>query len=389
MFYKSTILFLLFCLFLKTNETNSQNTKIIPAAYRTEFYIQMLKDKRVGIVTNHTGLVEKTLLVDTLLSLGIIINAIFCPEHGFRGDKDAGQTIENSVDIKTGVKIISLYGDRKKPTPNDLRTVDILLFDLQDVGVRFYTYISTLHYVMEAAAENHKPLIVLDRPNPNGFYIDGPVLDKSCTSFVGMHPIPIVYGMTIGELATMINGEGWLKNKVKCKLTVIECENYKRDSRYILPVPPSPNLPNMKAIYLYPSLGFFEGTVVSEGRGTHFPFQVFGHPLLKDLPFEFTPVSMLGAKKPKFMNVKCFGEDLRNTLIAKGEVNEIALIYLISAYKQLKLTDFFNSFFRLLAGNTNLQKQIEDNFDIEDIRASWADDLEKFKIIRQKYLLYE
>ena len=386
MINKTTILYVLLCLLLKTFTATAQ---ITPAAHRTGEYLPMLKNKKVGVVTNHTGLIEKTHLVDSLLNLDISITAIFCPEHGFRGDKEAGLTIESSTDIKTGIKIISLYGNNKKPTANDLRNIDVLLFDMQDVGVRYYTYISTMHYVMEAAAENRKQVIVLDRPNPNGFYIDGPVLDMTYSSFVGMHPIPVVYGMTIGELALMINGEGWLKNKIKCNITVIECENYTHNSRYMLPVPPSPNLPCMEAVYLYPSLGFFEGTVVSEGRGTHFPFQTYGHPLLKGLPFEFTPVSIPEATKPKFNNIKCYGEDLRNTMIAKGEVNELTLIYLINSYRQLKLTDFFNSFFRYLAGNNNLQKQIEDNTDIEDIRASWSDDLEKFKAVRQKYLLYE
>jgi len=386
MFYKNTTLFILFYLFLKIVETNAQ---IIPAAHRTNIYVPMLKDKNVGIVTNHTGLIENSHLVDSLLSLNVKIKAIFCPEHGFRGDKDAGLTIENSTDVKTGIKIISLYGDRKKPTAVDLRNIDILLFDLQDVGVRFYTYISTMHYIMEAAAENQKRVIVLDRPNPNGFYIDGPVLDMAFTSFVGMHPIPVVYGMTIGELALMLNGEGWLKNKIKCSLTVIECENYTHTSRYILPVPPSPNLPNMESVYLYPSLGFFEGTVVSEGRGTNFPFQIYGHPLLKDFPFEFTPTSMPGANQPKSKNVRCYGEDLRNTLIAKGETSELSLVYLILAYQRLKLPNFFNSYFRYLAGNDKLQKQIENGIDIEEIRASWSDDLDRFKLLREKYLLYK
>lgn len=383
MFRKNTILFILF---IKIIEINGQ---IIPGAHRIEHYIPFLKDKNVGIVTNHTGRINTVLLVDSLLNLNIKIETIFCPEHGFRGDKEAGATINNSLDHKTGIKIISLYGERKKPNSKDLQNIDVLLFDLQDVGVRYYTYISTLHYIMEAAAENQKRVIVLDRPNPNGFYIDGPVLEPECSSFVGMHPIPVVYGMTIGELATMINGEGWLKNKIKCNLTVIECENYTHEIKYKLPVPTSPNLPNMEAVYLYPSLGFFEGTIVSVGRGTEFPFTIYGHPQLINAPFEFTPKSTPGATQPKLNNVKCFGEDLHNTLIAKGEHNEISLIYLINAFQKLNFPDFFNSYFRLLAGTTKLQTQIENKNNIEDIRLSWKKDLTKFKILRQKYLLYE
>ncbi len=381
---KNTILFSLFFVFLK----NVLLGQIIPAANRVEIYKPMLEGKRIAIVTNYTGLVMNTHLVDTLQSLKMKISVIFCPEHGFRGNADAGQLIDNSRDQKTGIPIISLYGNKKKPLTSDLAGIDIILFDLQDVGVRYYTYISTLHYVMESAAENQKHVIVLDRPNPNGFYIDGPVLDTAFRSFVGLHPIPVVYGMTIGELGKMINGEGWLKNKLQCKLTIIECLNYTHKSRYILPVRPSPNLPNMAAVYLYPSLGFFEGTVVSEGRGTPFPFQVYGHPLLKNHPFEYTPVSMPGATSPKFMGNKCFGEDLRNTAMAKGEHSEIALIFLIRAYENLKIPTFFNSFFPLLAGNKQLQKQIEQGTDLNTIRESWQPELEHFKQKREKYLLY-
>jgi uncharacterized protein YbbC (DUF1343 family) len=348
----------------------------------------MLANKSIAIVTNHTGLVMGVHLVDTLKSRNVKINVIFCPEHGFRGDADAGQHIDNSKDTKTGIPIVSLYGNKKKPTAKDLADVEILLFDLQDVGVRYYTYISTLHYIMEAAAENQKHVIVLDRPNPNGFYIDGPVLDTAFRSFVGMHPIPVVYGMTIGELGKMINGEGWLKNKKQCRLTIVECLNYTHQSRYVLPVPPSPNLRNMAAVYLYPSLGFFEGTVVSAGRGTDFPFQVYGHPLLKEHPFEYTPKSVPGATSPKFLGNKCYGEDLRNTAIARGEHNEIALIFLVRAYQNLTLPDFFNSYFRLLAGNNILRKQIEEGVEIGKIRESWQPEIEKFKVKREKYLLY-
>jgi uncharacterized protein YbbC (DUF1343 family) len=377
-------LFCFFCFFIK----NVAIGQIIPGAERLDYYLPMLANKSIAIVTNHTGLVMGVHLVDTLKSRNVKINVIFCPEHGFRGDADAGQHIDNSKDTKTGIPIVSLYGNKKKPTAKDLADVEILLFDLQDVGVRYYTYISTLHYIMEAAAENQKHVIVLDRPNPNGFYIDGPVLDTAFRSFVGMHPIPVVYGMTIGELGKMINGEGWLKNKKQCRLTIVECLNYTHQSRYVLPVPPSPNLRNMAAVYLYPSLGFFEGTVVSAGRGTDFPFQVYGHPLLKEHPFEYTPKSVPGATSPKFLGNKCYGEDLRNTAIARGEHNEIALIFLVRAYQNLTLPDFFNSYFRLLAGNNILRKQIEEGVEIGKIRESWQPEIEKFKVKREKYLLY-
>ncbi|HQA75981.1 MAG TPA: DUF1343 domain-containing protein [Salinivirgaceae bacterium] len=364
-------------------------SQIIPGAERIDKYINLLTNKNIAIITNHTGLVSGIHIVDTLLSLDIKVEKIFCPEHGFRGVADAGQNIENSRDSITGISIVSLYGNKKKPSKEDLKNIDVLLFDLQDVGVRYYTYISTLHYVMESAAENLKPLIVLDRPNPNGFYIDGPVLDTSLSSFVGMHPIPVVYGMTIGELSKMINGEGWLKDDNKCNLKVVECLNYMHDSKYELPVPPSPNLPNMASIYLYPSLGFFEGTVVSAGRGTQFPFQIYGHPLIKEHTFAFTPEPMKGAGSPKFKGVKCYGEDLRNSQIAKGESNEIELSFLVNAFQNLNLPDFFNSYFKFLAGNKSLQKQIEEGVDIKLIKDSWKIDIEIFKQKRDKYLIYK
>lgn len=369
--------------------TISAVAQIIPGAERLDSYINMLINKDIAVVTNHTGVVCQTHLVDTLVSLNIRVKKIFCPEHGFRGIADAGQMIDNTIDPKTGVPVVSLYGAKKKPSEGDLSNIDLILFDLQDVGVRFYTYISTLHYVMEAAAENFKPVIVLDRPNPNSFYIDGPVLDSSCRSFVGLHPIPVVYGMTIGELGKMINGEGWLKGKSRCALTVIECLNYTHDMRYSLPVAPSPNLPNMEAVYLYPSLGFFEGTVVSVGRGTQYPFQLFGHPNLIDFPFVFKPEPMQGATAPKFNGVKCYGEDLRKTMIAKGESSEISLIFISRAYEFLKLPNFFNSYFRLLAGNIILQQQLEDGMDIRQIRETWQHEIEKFKLKRSAYLIYQ
>jgi len=377
-------LFLFFFVFTKIIASQ----EIIPGAHRTELFVPQLENKNVGIVTNHTGLIEKIHLIDSLLKRGIKIKKIFCPEHGFRGHADAGELIENDIDPQTKIPIVSLYGNIKKPTRTHLQDIEILIFDMQDVGVRFYTYISTMHYVMEAAAENDIPLIVLDRPNPNGFYIDGPVLDTALRSFVGMHPIPVVYGMTIGELAAMINGEGWIQTPKPCHLTVIPCVNYTHQSRYILPVAPSPNLPNMKAVYLYPSLGFFEGTVVSCGRGTAYPFQVYGHPLLKKFPFEFTPQPMPGAKKPKFMGEKCYGENLQGTLIAQGKVEKLTLIFLIQSYQSLKISNFFNSYFNYLAGTKTLKKQIESGFSEDEIRNSWLTDIEKFKQLREKYLLY-
>ncbi|HOG19407.1 MAG TPA: DUF1343 domain-containing protein [Salinivirgaceae bacterium] len=382
---KITTLFSFFYFFTKIVAFS----QIISGAEQIDKYINLLTNKNIAIITNHTGLVSGVHIVDTLLSLNIKVEKIFCPEHGFRGVADAGQNIENSKDIKTGIPIVSLYGSKKKPSKDDLKEIDILLFDLQDVGVRYYTYISTLHYVMESAAENQKPLIVLDRPNPNGFYIDGPVLDTSLRSFVGMHPIPIVYGMTIGELSKMINGEKWLKDKNLCYLTVIECLNYTHDCKYELPVPPSPNLPNMASVYLYPSLGFFEGTVISAGRGTQYPFQIYGHPLLNEHTFTFTPESMEGAGSPKFKNIKCYGEDLRNTQIAKGESNEIELSFLVNAFKSLNMPDFFNSYFKFLAGDKSLQKQIEEGVDIKLIKESWKADIEIFKQKREKYLIYK
>lgn len=382
---KITTLFSFFCFFTKIVAFS----QIIPGAERTDKYINLLTNKNIAIITNHTGLVSGVHIVDTLLSLDIKVKKIFCPEHGFRGIADAGQNIENSKDIETGLPIVSLYGSKKKPSKEDMENIDILLYDLQDVGVRYYTYISTLHYVMESAAENQKPLIVLDRPNPNGFYIDGPVLDTSLRSFVGIHPIPIVYGMTIGELGKMINGEGWLKDRNQCDLTVIECLNYTHDCKYELPVPPSPNLPNMASVYLYPSLGFFEGTVVSAGRGTPFPFQIYGHPLLKENTFTFTPEPMEGACSPKFNGTKCYGKDLRNTPIAKGENNKIELSFLVDAFKNLKLPNFFNNYFKFLAGNRSLQKQINEGIDIELIREGWETDIETYKQKREKYLIYQ
>ncbi|MCD6365908.1 MAG: DUF1343 domain-containing protein, partial [Bacteroidales bacterium] len=283
---------------------NAQN-KILPGAYNTTQYLPLLKNKKVVVVANQTSIIGHTHLVDTLLKLNVDILRIFSPEHGFRGVASAGEKIDNSIDSKTGLPVISLYGNHKKPTAENLDSADIVIFDIQDVGVRFYTYISTLQYVMESCAENNIPLLLLDRPNPNGFYVDGPVLKSGYKSFIGMQPVPVVYGMTIGEYAEMLNGEHWLENGDSCNLTIIKCQNYTHDSLYQLPVAPSPNLPNMKAVYLYPSLGFFEGTVISVGRGTKYPFQVIGAPFLPKYKFFFVPKSCAASLKPKFMGKKC------------------------------------------------------------------------------------
>ena len=360
-------------------------------------YLPLLRNKKVAIVGNQTSVINSTFLVDTLLALGVNVNLLFAPEHGFRGDHDAGEKVKHSVDSKTGLQIFSLHGKSKKPTPESLKNIDIILFDIQDVGARFYTYISTLHYVMEAAAENNKKVIILDRPNPNAHYIDGPVLEKKFKSFIGMHPVPVVYGMTIGEYGNMINGEYWLKDSLQADLHVIKIKNWSYNKEYILPVPPSPNLPNQLSIYLYPSLCFFEGTEVSIGRGTEYPFQVWGHPeakcdLIKD--FNFKPLSISGKSKyPKHENLFCRGIDYRNFSIDsirnywKLEIKPIQVAQ--SCVKPKK--EFFNrrDFFNLLAGNDKLIQQLKENKSEQEIRTSWREQLDNFKTIRAKYLLYK
>jgi uncharacterized protein YbbC (DUF1343 family) len=367
------------------------STQVKTGADQTETYVPYLAGKRVAIVGNQSSQIKGSHLVDTLLNSGISIVKVFCPEHGFRGTADAGETINDGIDEISGLPLISLYGKHKKPSKADMQNVDMVVFDIQDVGVRFYTYISTLHYVMEACAENYIPLLVLDRPNPNGFYVDGPVLDTAARSFVGMHPVPLVHGMTIGEYALMINGQKWLEDELQCNLSVIPCKNYDHSILYELPVNPSPNLPNSTSVLLYPSLGLFEGTVVSVGRGTGFPFQVFGHPDYKKGKFEFTPESKPGAKQPKFKGVICKGENLQNYSIQElRDEKRIDLSYLLTAYKGLeRKTDFFNSYFYRLAGSSILQKQIEQGLSEEEIRTSWQQDLTVFKKIRSKYLLYQ
>lgn len=352
-----------------------------------EKYIPLLENKKVGIVTNQSGiLTNKTHLVDFLLTEKINIQKIYAPEHGFRGTADAGEVIKDGKDTKTGLPIISLYGNNKKPKPEQLEGIDIMVFDLQDVGARFYTYISSLHYVMEACAENNIPLIVLDRPNPNGGIVDGPILEKEFTSFVGMHQIPVLHGMTIGEYAKMINGEKWLKNAVQCKLTVIPCKNYNRTMFYDLLVKPSPNLPNAQSINLYASLCFFEGTNVSVGRGTEKQFQIYGSPFLNKGTFSFTPQPNEGAKEPTYNGKLCYGEDLTQI----KPVNKLELKWLMKAYAETTdKSKFFNAFFTKLAGTKKLQEQIEKGISEAEIRASWQKGLIAFKTMRSKYLIYE
>jgi uncharacterized protein YbbC (DUF1343 family) len=365
-----------------------------PGANQYKDYRNLIEGKSIAIVANQTSLVGEMHLVDYLLGKGFNkgrIIRIFAPEHGFRDLADAGEEIKDGKDIKTGLPITSLYGSHQKPTPDDLKGIDVVLFDIQDVGVRFYTYISTLHYLMESCAENHVRLIVLDRPNPNGFYTDGNILDTAYKSFVGMHPVPVVHGMTVGEYAMMINGEGWLKGGIRCDLTVIKCGNYNHNTFYELPVRPSPNLPNQTSIYLYPSLCFFEGTNISLGRGTAFPFQVFGSPLLADKGFSFTPESLPGAKNPPLLGIKCYGTDLRNAMKDKIIPSpKIRLDWLIDTYNSYPEKDkFFTKYFDVLAGGPVLREQIVKGMSSEEIRSGWKEGLDLFNKIREKYLLYK
>ena len=402
---------------IKQQQHSEVTSTILPGAYQIHEYLPLLKNKRVGVFANQTSMVDKIHLVDTLQKLGIKITKIFGPEHGFRGNADAGENIDSYTDAQTGVTVISLYGNKNKPSAVDLADVDVMLFDIQDVGVRFYTYISSLEYYIESAIQNNKPLIVLDRPNPNGFYVDGPVLDSAYKSFIGMQPVPVVYGMTIGEYAKMLLGEEWLpwkfirkqdkkisigevlgfeEEKSNFRLIVIKCKNYTHQSRYVLPVKPSPNLPDMGAIYWYPSICFFEGTVLSEGRGTLHPFEVFGHPKLPANLYAFTPVSNAGAKEPKLKNQLSYGWNLADSKVSYPTC--IQLKWLLQAYrlfpdkdsffiipKSGKATDYF---FNKLAGNDILMQQIKSGKTENEIKASWQPKLDAFKRIRKKYLLY-
>ena len=384
----------LFCiqaLFLGSVSCKAQHIAV--AANNTESYLPILKEKRVAVVANQTSVIftnkkqtAYTHLIDSLLQENILVEKVFSPEHGFRGTVDAAELIPNGKDAKTGLPIISLYGNHKKPTTEDLTNIDYVVFDIQDVGVRFYTYISTLHYVMEACAENNIPLLVLDRPNPNANYVDGPVLKMEHKSFVGMHPVPLVYGMTIGEYAQMINGENWLANNAKCELTVIPLKKYKHTNSYHLPIRPSPNLPNDLSINLYPSLGFFEGTTINAGRGTEFQFQRYGAPWFPESDFNYTPIPNFGSKHPKHENKLCYGVDLSKQKFQK----KVNLTWLLDAYaKTENKNDFFGNSFTIHAGNTNLRKQIESNTPLNEIENSWEEDIENFKLIREKYLLYK
>jgi uncharacterized protein YbbC (DUF1343 family) len=394
-------------------EQTQMDSAIVVGANQTEIYLPLLKGKRVGIVANPSSIIFKdeshkievgnfTHLVDSLLSLNVDIKTVFAPEHGFRGTADAGEVVKNGIDNKTGVPIISLYSANKKPKLEQIKetekyesdiesgipAIDIMVFDLQDVGARFYTYISTLHYVMEACAEANIPIIILDRPNPNGHYVDGPILEMEHKSFVGMHPIPVVHGMTIGEYAQMINGEKWLANGIQCELEVINMKHYNHQKKYSLPIKPSPNLPNDQAINLYPSLCFFEGTNVSAGRGTEMQFQIFGSPFLnpESFDFQFTPKPNFGSKYPKHENKVCYGKDLRNT----KTLDFLNLDWIIEAYQQTTdKSTFFNPFFSKLAGTKTLQQQIKSGLSQAEIKATWKEGLDKFKTMRTPYLIYQ
>lgn len=407
---------LLFCLMAFMIDGYSQK-RIIPAAERMDQYLPLLKGKTVAVFANQTSMVAHTHLVDTLMKRGIKVIRIFGPEHGFRGEADAGEKVGNAIDKATGIEVVSLYGKHNKPTAEDLKGVDIMLFDIQDVGVRFYTFISSLQKYIEAALENSIPLIILDRPNPNGFYVDGPVLDKKYQSFVGMQPVPIVYGLTIGEYSLMLAGEKWLSDEANKKyayyqhakktsdspfhLLVIKNQNYDHDSKYILPIKPSPNLPEIQSIYLYPSTCFFEGTTLSEGRGTDKPFQIFGAPSLPKNLYSFTPKPTSGAKSSKHYGEVCYGWNLSGTAsqVLQKVNKRVQLKWLIEAYRLFPdKNNFFivpksgsmeNSFFNKLAGNNELWQQIKRGDSEQSIRASWEPQLSKYKKIRKKYLLYK
>lgn len=408
----SLIALFVFCFVASAQTTNKpvDQLTITPGAERVDVYLPYLKGKAVAIFANQTSMVKNTHLVDTLLKRGVNIVKIFGPEHGFRGTADAGEHVTDVKDKATGIPVISLYGDHRKPTPEDFKGVDILIFDIQDVGVRFYTYISSLQYYLEAALENHKPLLILDRPNPNGFYVDGPVLDMKHKSFIGMQPVPIVYGMTVGEYGLMLAGENMLSAKANAinaynittqptadtpfHVTVIKCKNYDHSSKYILPVMPSPNIKTMQSIYLYPSTCFFEGTVFSEGRGTDAPFQIFGHPAMPKNLYSFIPKPNAGAKSSKCFYQTCYGWkiDGTNEAILKIVDSKIQLKYFIDAYKLFPGKDSFflkTNFINKLAGNDIFQQQIKDGKTEAEIKKSWEAGLTAFKAIRKKYLLYK
>lgn len=374
------------------NEEKIYKTDILTGADQTKLYVEYLKDKKVAITANQTSVIENTHLVDSLLSLGINITKVFALEHGFRGNIQAGEHIKNGVDVKTGIPIISLYGKNKTPNAEQLKDVDVIIFDVQDVGARFYTYISSLHYIMLGAAENYKTVMILDRPNPNGHYVAGPILKEKYKSFVGMHPVPIVHGMTIGEYAQMINGENWLGENIKCELKIIPCKNYSHNDFYEIKINPSPNLNTMAAIYMYPSLCLFEGTNVSVGRGTNKPFRIIGMPNLKIGDYKFTPKSMESAKNPPYKDKECIGFDLTDygNMMMRNE-KDLHLFWLLGMYENTPDKNGFFSkdgMFNLLAGTDELQKQIKAGKTEEEIKESWKEGLDAFKKIRKKYLLY-
>lgn len=380
--FKNTLLFILF--FQLSNSVFSQ--EIIQGAERVDYYFNKLNDNKIAIIANNTSVIKtskgSTHIIDTLIARGLSINKIFSPEHGFLGDKDDGEKFEN--DFYNNIEIISLYGGNRRLKDEDIEDIDIIIFDIQDVGVRFYTYLSTLHYAMQSAARKNKKFIIMDRANPNSFYIDGPILDLKNSSFIGLHPVPIVYGMTIGEYGLMINGEGWLENNLKVDLEVIKLKNYNHKLKYEPPIRPSPNLPNIQSIYLYPSLAFLEKTEVSVGRGTTIQFQIYGHPDFKG-DFSFTPQPNFGSQYPKLKGVLSYGEDLRNYKTS----NMIELKWLINSFTQINdKNNFFRSDFDKLSGTSNLKKQIIEGLSESEIRDSWKEGLEKFKKIRKKYLLY-
>lgn len=381
-----TIGFFLFTVSCNAQPPRQQSISgVITGADKIGDFHKTFSGKRIALVVNHTSLIGKTHLADSLKSLGVNIVKIFGPEHGFRGNAADGELVNDSLDVRTGIPLVSLYGKNKKPTQQQLENVDVVIFDIQDVGTRFYTYISTMHYVMEACADAKKKMIILDRPNPNDF-VDGPMNEKPFQSFVAMHPIPIAHGLTVGELAQMINGEGWLSNKMKCDIEIIKVSNWKHQETYMLPVGPSPNLPNNQAIRLYPSICLFEGTVISLGRGTPFPFQALGNPELKNMPFTFTPITIKGvAVKPPHENKMCYGIDLRNEVPER----RISLKHMLEMYKAYPDKEkFFIPYFDILAGTPKLKEQIKSGLTEDQIRASWKTDLDAFKSKREKYLLY-
>jgi len=379
--------------FILSSSLICQQNEMLTGAERTSYYLPLLKGKNIGLVVNQTSIIGKVHLVDSLIQIGLNVKKIFAPEHGFRGNADAGEKISDSKDAKTGVPIISIYGSKKAPEKADLEGIDILIFDIQDVGTRFYTYISTLHYVMLSCADNNVPLIVFDRPNPNGHFIDGPMLDLAYQSFVGMHPIPVVHGMTIGEYAQMINGENWLGDNKRTNLQVVSCLNYKHSDIYNLPIPPSPNLPNMRSIYLYPSICYFEGTQISLGRGTNKQFQVLGAPNLNAGDFTFTPEPKPGAMNPPQLGKLCRGMDLSGLQELQIKAKKtIDLSYLIQIYRDYPDKESFflpGMFFDKLAGSSKLREMIQSGYSEQQIKDTWQPGLNQFKKLRKKYLIYE